>query len=195
MSSGNPERRPAGAKPARSRVSPPGPVASLAAFPATGALMRRHANVWAVGHAASKPMTSRAPRALDPLKATADSPKWARRDPHPAGSSTTARAKRTAQQPGRPLLFPEEVRSHGDPVNPLRRAACPRAHALPAPSGAQKKRPRRGRPKARDDRSRGRREQGSRRAAYELRRRGTGMASGPGRAKAARVDVSSRRDP
>jgi len=35
MSSGNPERRPAGAKPARSGARPPGPVVSLAAFLAT----------------------------------------------------------------------------------------------------------------------------------------------------------------
>ena len=52
-----------------------------------------------------------------------------------------------------------------------------------------------GRPPARDDRSRGRREGGSRRAAYERGRRGNGLAPGPGRAKAARVGVSFRRDP
>ena len=48
--------RPAGAKPARPRVSPPEPVASLATIPAMWSAMRRRANVWAMGHAAPKPL-------------------------------------------------------------------------------------------------------------------------------------------
>jgi hypothetical protein len=41
--------RPAGANPARPRVSPPEPVASLAPFLETGSAKRRHANRWAMG--------------------------------------------------------------------------------------------------------------------------------------------------
>src|SRR5215831_16045536 len=48
--------RPAGAKPARPRVSPPGPVASLATVPERASAMRRYANVRAMGHAAPKPI-------------------------------------------------------------------------------------------------------------------------------------------
>jgi len=126
-SSGCPSlRRPA----ARSGVSPPRPVVSLASSSATGAAMRRQTSVWAVGHAATKAMTFRMPRVLDRLKATAASTIWASRVPHPAGSSTTARTKRTAQKPGRPSLFLVKRPAHGEPTTDLRRAACPRdAHA------------------------------------------------------------------
>jgi hypothetical protein len=46
----------AGANPARPRVSPPEPVASLAPFLETSSAKRRHANVWAMGNAAPKPI-------------------------------------------------------------------------------------------------------------------------------------------
>lgn len=125
MTSGNLVSRPAGAIPARSRVSPPGPVASLAAVPSPAGeppLMRRHASAWAVGQAAPKRVPFWVPRALERLKATAACTQWASAEPHPAGSSTTARAKRTAQTPGRPCVSSGRVRSHGDPVTALRRA-------------------------------------------------------------------------
>ena len=53
-----------------------------------------------------------------------------------------------------------------------------------------------GRPPARDDRSRGRREGGREsEGCIRARTSGNGLAPGPGRAKAARVGVSFRRDP
>ena len=118
----------------RSGVSPPRPVASLAARAVTRASMRRHASMWAVGHAASKVMPFREPRALSCLMAAADSAPWASLGPHPAGSSTTARTKRTAQKPGRPSLLLVKRPAHGEPTTDHRRAACSRvAHAAGRP--------------------------------------------------------------
>ena len=193
MTSGNLVSRPAGAIPARSRVSPPGSVASLAADPETGALMRRHASEWAVGQAAPKREPFRVPRALERLKATAACTQWASAEPHPAGSSTTARSKRTAQTPGRPCVSSGTIRSHGDPVKALRRAARPR-DTLGRPNQAQNKGPHRGRPKARDDQSRSRRTQGVG-GPHTSADVGERRASGPGRAKAACADVNFWRDP
>ncbi len=99
LSSGGCETSPARGQPAW------GSVASLATGVATRPAMRRYANVWAVGHAATKAMSCRVPRVLFRLKATATSPRWARGGLHLAGSSTTAHAKRTAQEPGRPLFL------------------------------------------------------------------------------------------
>jgi hypothetical protein len=56
--------RPAGANPARPRVSPPEPVASLAPFLETGSAKRRHANVRAVGLRPRNLSSSRMPRVL-----------------------------------------------------------------------------------------------------------------------------------
>jgi len=70
---------------------------------------------------------------------------------------------------GGPRSSSEGIRDRGDPVNDPRRAARPRTQAPPV----KNKRPHRGRPKARDDHSRGRWERGSRRTAYERRRRVT----------------------
>jgi len=104
LSSSGCETRPA-------KGSPPEPVASLATVAATRPAKRRHASVWAVGFAASKTMSSRMPRVLFHLKATTTSPsRWARRGSYPAGCSTTARRKRTAQEPGRPSLLLENNR-------------------------------------------------------------------------------------
>ncbi len=111
LSSSGCETRPARGEPARS-------VASLATGVATRPAMRRHANVWAVGHAATKAISFQVPRVLFHLKATATSPTWARGGLHPAGSSTTAHTKRTAQEPGRPLFLLREkpvIRGAGDP--------------------------------------------------------------------------------
>ena len=49
---------PAGANPARPRVSPPGPVASLAPETVTDSAMRRYASEWAVRYAATKEIYS-----------------------------------------------------------------------------------------------------------------------------------------
>ncbi len=118
----------------RSRVSPPRPVASLAAHAVTRAAMRRYARVWAVGNAATKRRTSRVPRASCSLKATAATATWASSGPHPAGSSTTARTKRTAQKPGRPssLLVKRPVLRRADDLSPTRSvsAGCTRCRPL-----------------------------------------------------------------
>src|SRR5215831_11001999 len=75
-------RRPAGAKPARPRVSPPGPVVSLATVPVMASAMRRHANVWAMGHAAPKPIIFPDAQGADfPEGHNRLSVRWARRGP------------------------------------------------------------------------------------------------------------------
>src|SRR5919197_736402 len=56
ITSGNFVCRPAGAKPARPRVSPPEPVGRLATIPEMWSAMRSRANMWAMGHAAPKPI-------------------------------------------------------------------------------------------------------------------------------------------
>jgi hypothetical protein len=197
MTSGNLVSRPAGAIPARSRVSPPGPLASLAAVPSPSGgapLMRRHASAWAVGQAAPKRVPSRVPRALERLKATADCTQWASAEPHPAGSPTTARAKRTSQTPGRSCVSSGTVRSHGDPVKALRRATCLRVtHA----AGRMRHRT--------STRTEVGRRQGTTGAGCQ-RTQGVGglhtsvdvgerAAPGPGRAKAVRAGVNFWRDP
>jgi len=141
-------RRPAGANPARSGVSPPGPVASLATVPATGPAKRRHVGR---GEVASKARTFRMPSVLFCAKAMAISP-WifskrrrGKEGSGPAGGCTTARGKRTAQEPGRSLPLLEGIRCCGEPGIRLRRAARPQGHARPV----QKKPLHRGRPPAR----------------------------------------------
>jgi len=198
MTSGNLVSRPAGAIPARSRVSPPGPVASLAAVVVGQAgwspLMRRHANEWAVCQAAPKRVSSRVPRALERLKATAACTQWASAAPHPAGSPTTARTKRTAQTPGRPCVSSETVRSHGDPVKALRRVACLRAtHAAGRRRHRTSTRTEVGRRQGTTGAG-GRRTQGvgGLHTSVDV---GERAAPGPGRAKAARADVNFWRDP
>ena len=63
---------------------------------------------------------------------------------HPAGCLTMACTKRTARKPGRPWRFLGETR-HGEPVNKLQRGRVSGRTRDPD----KKKRPRRGRPKAR----------------------------------------------
>ena len=117
ITSGNFVGRPAGAKPARPRVSPPEPVASLATIPEMGSAMRRHANVWAMGHAAPKPLTFPDAQGAElPEGSNGLSVRWARSGPYPAGCSTMARTKRTAQAPGRPSPLLDPFRPRGEPV-------------------------------------------------------------------------------
>ena len=113
---------------------------------------------------------------------------------YPAGCSTMARTKRTAPVTWEALASPRHIpvsRRAGDPspthdtlagarvVGPLRQRTSARIEVghrqgepEPWPMGA-----------------------GSRRAAYERWTSGNGVAPGPGRAKAARVDVNFRREP
>src|SRR5262249_32544647 len=104
-----------------------------------------------------------------------------------------ARMKRTAQAPGRPSPFLDPSRSGGEPVTRLRRTTRWRAHVLSATWHRTSARIEvghwQGEPEPWPT------EAGSRRAAYERGRRGTGVTPGPGRAQAARVDVSFRRAP
>jgi len=93
--------------------------------------MRRYASVWAVGHAATKAIVIPGAQGVGMPEGDGSlSEGRARRELHPAGSSTTARPKRTAQKPGRPSLLLVKKPASGEPTTDLRRAACLRdAHA------------------------------------------------------------------
>jgi len=191
-----------GCDPRPAKGAPTQPVASLATDAVTRPAMRRCARVWAVGNAATKTISSRVPRGLDSLKATAVSPHQGEGDPHPAGCTTTARSKRTVQAPGRPTFLLGRHRSDGDPVITLRRAARSWMRARPADATqvvphrrSIHAEPRRGRPTARGDRSRGRWAAGESEGCVRASTSGQRVAPGPGRAKAARVGVSYRREP
>ena len=159
MNSRNLVSRPAGAKPAWPGVSPPEPVVSLATGAVTRPAKRRHTSAWAVGNAATKSMTYRVPRVLFYSKATTSRPNWARAAWNPAGCTTTARA--TWGRPrnlGGPGFSLEESGGRETRLS-LSSAWCVRGMQAPA---ANKKHPRQGRPKAREDHSRGRGKRGSR---------------------------------
>jgi hypothetical protein len=187
-----------GCDPRPAKGEPAQPVASLATVAVTRPAMRRCASEWAVGIAASKsnlPWCREGWIPRRPWRLSA----YGQGRPHRAGCTTTARSKRTSQTPGRPTFFLGNFRSDGDPVIFLRRAVRTWMRARPA--DATQVAPHRtsihaevGRA-ARGDRSGGRRERGSRRAAYELRRRGTGWHPDPAEQKAARVAMSFRREP
>ena len=122
--------------------------------------MRRYANVRAMGHAAPKPITFPDAQGAELLEGyNGLSVQRARRGPYPAGCSTMARTKRTAQAPGRPSPLLDPSRSCGEPVTHLRRTTrCGRT--CRRSSWAQNKRPHRGRPLARGTGAVGRRRQG-----------------------------------
>ena len=96
--------------------------------------MRSHASEWAVGNTATKTDAFRVPSALLDAKATAAIAQQGEQEPHPAGSTTTARRKRTDQTPGRPLVLLGRFRHHGEPVTRLRRAVRLPMRARPAES-------------------------------------------------------------
>jgi hypothetical protein len=156
--------------------------------------MRRHANVRAMGYAAPKPITFPDAESAELLEGHNDlCVRWARRGSYPAGCSTMARTKRTVQEPGRPSPLLDQCRSRGEPVTRLRRTTRLRAHVSSA-LWAQNKRPQRGRLPARGTRAGadgGRESEGCIGALTS----GNGVTPGPGRAKAARVDVIFRREP
>jgi hypothetical protein len=161
--------RRAGAKPARPRVSPPEPGASLAPFLETGAAKRRHANVWATGMRPRNLSAFRMPRVLKYLKATMTPCE----DVLGQGGSRIRRGgrpwharKRTVPSPGRPSPLLDTPRCYGEPVIHLRRTTrcgrlCRRPFFL-----AQNTRPHRGRPQQGEP-ERWPKEAGSRRAAEE----------------------------
>src|SRR5690348_5385477 len=111
--------------------------------------MRRQANVWAMGHAAPKPITFPGAQGPDlPEGNNGFSGLWARSGPYPAGCSTMARTKRMAPEPGRPSPLLDTFRSCGEPVTRLRRTTRRRVHVSSA-QGAENKHSQRGKPPAR----------------------------------------------
>ena len=192
MSPCNVVSRPAGAKPARPRVSPPEPGASLAPIPEMGLAMRRHASVRAVGRRPRNRESSRMPRGLDHLEGHNDlCVQWARRGASPAGCSTMARTRGRPRNLGGPRLpsthpgFTESRR----PVSDARHVAGAR---VVGPRGIAQA------PASREATGKGNWSRGPwGQGVGGLQRRvgsGHGMAAGPGRAKAARVGVHCRRE-
>ncbi|MFT5478928.1 MAG: hypothetical protein ACI8Y8_004300 [Planctomycetota bacterium] len=161
--------------------------------------MRRYASVWAVGHAATKAIVIPGAQGVGlPEGDGSLSEDRARRGLHPAGSSTMARTKRTAQKPGRPSLLLVKRPASGEPMTDLRRAACSRdAHAAGRfrwhrTSARDEVGPRVMRKGRRQPRPMGVRES---EGCIRALKSGNGTVSGPGRAKAARVGVNFRKDP
>src|SRR5262245_4274034 len=98
-----------------------------------GPAKRRHASVWAMGHAAPKPIIFPDAQGADLLEGYNDlTVRWARRGTYPAGCSTMARTKRTAQAPGRPSPLLDTSRPPGEPVSRLRRTTRLQAHVSSA---------------------------------------------------------------
>jgi hypothetical protein len=109
-----------------------------------------------------------------------------------AGSPTAARSHDGGPVTWEALsLLCDESRCSGDPVTKSPTSACLRVHATlgQEQASAEEVGHARGTTEADD-----RRRTGSRRAAYERRRRGT-AGTGPVRAKAARVETNFRREP
>jgi hypothetical protein len=186
-----------GCEPRPAKGEPAQPVASLATVTATWPAMRRCASEWAVGKAATKTTSSRVPRAFFCPKAMAACPQKGEGRLYPAGCTTTARSKRTVQAPGRPTFLLGQYRSDGDPVITPRRAARLRMRARPADATVVA--PHRRSIRARVGGRQGRPEltpTGTRESEGCIRAKtsGNGVASGPGRAKAARAGVSFRRE-
>jgi hypothetical protein len=85
------------------------------------------------GHAAPKPIAfPEAQGAGLPEGHNDPCENWARRGASPAGCSTMARTKRTAQAPGRPSPLLDTFRLRGEPVTRLRRTTRSQAHVSSA---------------------------------------------------------------
>src|SRR5712691_5549983 len=98
-----------------------------------GPAKRRYANVWAMGYAAPKPISFPDAQSAELLEGHDGlSVRWARRGTYPAGCSTMARTKRTAQAPGRPSPLLDPSRLRGEPVSGLRRTTRSQAHVSSA---------------------------------------------------------------
>jgi len=156
--------------------------------------MRRCASRWAMGFAASKRDISRMPRVSQLLKAAASYPQVGEGAARPAGWLTMARKKRTAQKPGRPLFLHEQSRSEcmRGPRQTLvsdgsRDSGCSRA-------AGEENNPPRGRPSARGTGAQADGDEGVGEPHRSVEA-GERLASGPSRAKAARVGANFRRGP
>ncbi len=122
-----------GCDPRPAKGEPAQPVASLATDAVTRPAMRRRASMWAVGNAATKTMSSRVPRGLEPSKATALSPQQGRGESAPGGVYDHG----TQQEDGpgtweATRSSSATTRSSGEPVTSLRRAVRPWMRARPA---------------------------------------------------------------
>jgi hypothetical protein len=174
---------PTNAEPGRS-------VASLAASSVTTKSMRRHASAWAVNESAPK-LSFRWPRVSTILKAALSSSLIGRDDGDTGGVADHGTFAIGEPVTWETLIFPrEEYRCHGDPATNLRRASV---------SDAREARPRtsirrRGRPQARDDRSRAPTEIRESEGRVRATTPGNRVAHGPGRAKATRADTNFRRE-
>jgi len=113
---------------------------------------------------------------------------------HPAGCTTLARRKRTARNLGGPTFLLGKERQHGEPDKNLRRATCLRTHELPAERQRTSVRVEVGERQGETGAifAEGNEGVGGPRRSVDV---GDGVAPGPGRAKAARVDVNFRREP
>jgi hypothetical protein len=160
-----------GCDPRPAKGEPAQPVASLATDAATRPAMRRRAKVWAVGMQPRKAIVIPGAEGVGLSKGEGGLPVTGRGESAPGGvydhGTQQEDGPGTWEAHALPRHHPERRRP-GD-HSPTRHApvdarAAGRRHAG---GSAQKKHPRRGRLTARGDRSRGRRERGSRRAAYE----------------------------
>ena len=186
----NPDELPSGCESRPTKAEPGRSVVSLAAVTATGRLMRRQANTWAVGMQPRNGYSPGKPRGSPTLKAAGGVTGNGR-----GGASRGGVDDHGTLEEGSPVTWEAPA---GPRVLAGRRGA--RAKASDAP-GVHGRTPGRLRTSAR---TRGRSgqgkpepwptPQGSRRAAYERRRRGTGRQPGPGRAKAARAVTNFRRE-
>ncbi len=156
--------RPAGAKPAWPGVSPPEPVVSLTTGAATRPAKRRCASAWAVGNAATKSMNIPGAESAELLEG--DDAPTARSGRGRLGTRRSGRP-RHARHEDDPVTWEAHVSPRNNPVVretrlTLSDVRCVRGMQAPA---AKNKHPHRGRPKAREDHSQGRRKRGSRRTA------------------------------
>jgi len=186
-----------GCNPRPAKGEPAQPVVSLATDAVTRPAMRRHAKMWAVGKQLRNIIILGAEGFGWLEGESGASEVWAGR-PHPAECSITARSKRTTQAPGRPTFLLDEFRNPGDPVQqtPTRcifmdayaAGGKPRSgsaqNSIHAEVGRQ-----RGETGAAAEGNEG---VGGPHNSMDV---GERWSAGPGRAKAARVELSFRREP
>lgn len=193
MNSRNLVSRPAGAKPARPKVSPPEPVASLATGAATPPAMRRQASAWAVGNAATKFIIIPGAESVGRLEGD-------------DGADRSGRGRLCTRRGGRPqharhgdgpvtweaLISPRKRPVAGRPGDhsPTSGASAGCRHRRPRTSARTEVGQRQGTTVAAADGAQG---VGGPHKSWEVGERG--RQPGPGGAKAVRVDVNFRREP
>jgi hypothetical protein len=186
----NPDELPSGCESRPTKAEPGRSVVSLAAVTVTGRLMRRQASTWAVGRQPRNGYSPGKPRGSPTLKAAGGVTVNGRGGTSPGGVDDHG----TLAQ-GNPVTGEAPA---GPRVSAGRRGTRSQASDAPGVHGRTPGRLRisvrtrgrsgQGKPEPRPT------PQGSRRTAYERRRRGTGWHPGPGRAKAVRVVTNFRRE-